>query len=407
MRARSTGIRRSVWAAYPVWAAYVAWTAACTDASQSTSELIDTSVDTLASGRVVVSSPDQPTWSSDEAPRLEEWFRLGSASEDGPELFGEIRDVELDRDGLLYVLDAQASEIRVFGTDGIHVRTFGGPGEGPGELNSPSGMTLDSDGILWVLNRGNARYTGFDPGSGEVHDERRRLASYVEFPWPGAFDDRGRLVDTGLGRDGAPSLLRTDTSFTPVDTLALPRPDEDSQIAFRTDGLRVMSLVEPFAPRPTWAPHPGGGIVVGEGAAYRLHRIGFKGDTTSTIELSRSPEPVTPAERDSALEVFAEVSERAGGAIPDRQPRVRETKPLHGPLFVDHEARIWVRATPTAGVAASWDLFSPAGRYLGGVAVPVTPSFVTPAVRDDRLAVVTQVEGVPMVVVYRMTNPAS
>ena len=362
-------------------------------------------MDTLASGRLVVSNPDRPSWP--DGVQAEELFRLGALLEDGPELFGEVRAVELGPGGELYVLDSQASEIRVFGSDGRHQLTFGRSGEGPGELKEPAGMTLDSNDKLWVLNWGNGRYTAFDPSSGELHDERRRLATFVSFPWPGSFDDTGRLVDLGLGRDGTPSILRTDTLFVPIDTLDLPWPDESNLIAFRRDGVTMMSSMEPFAPQPTWAPHPEGGIVVGEGGAYRLHRVGFDEDTTLTIVLDREPEVVTQAERDSALQVFAEMSERAGGATPDRQPRVRETKPLHGALFVAPDARIWVRGFSGAEGLSAWDLFSPAGRYLGQVAVPVRPSFVRAAVRDDRLAIVTEIEGVPTVVVYRLTVPDS
>jgi hypothetical protein len=44
------------------------------------------------------------------------------------------------------------------------------------------------------------------------------------------------------------------------------------------------------------------------------------------------------------------------------------------------------------------------GRFFGQVLVPVAPSYVTPSVRGDRLALVTQVDGVPTVVVYRIVG---
>ncbi|HEY8468368.1 MAG TPA: hypothetical protein VIL18_01935 [Longimicrobiales bacterium] len=45
-------------------------------------------------------------------------------------------------------------------------------------------------------------------------------------------------------------------------------------------------------------------------------------------------------------------------------------------------------------------MFDEAGRLLGEVAVPVTPTLVTPSVRGNRMAVVTRVDDVPAVVVY-------
>lgn len=360
-------------------------------------------VDTLASGRVVVLNPDRSLWGAGEEWVLEELFRLGTLAEEGPELFGQVSAVSLGREGDLYVLDGQASEVRVFGADGTYRRTLGRLGEGPGELNRPAGMAVDSEGRLWVMNWGNARYTAFEASTGELHRETRRLASFAAFPWPGRFDELDRLVDVGLDRNGNPAILRTDTAFVPVDTLRLPQAAEEDRITFRRDGMMVMSAMEPFAPLPGWASRPKGGIVIGEGAEYRLHRLGFDGDTTMTVELLRDPVRVSEAERDSALSAWAEMAEATGGATPDRQPRVRETKPAHGALFVDDRDRIWVRPN-RAGGGPAWDIIGEDGRFLGQVTVPVPPSYVTPSVRDDRLALVTHVDGVPTVVVYRIVG---
>lgn len=360
-------------------------------------------VDTLASGRIVVRNPDRPLWGPGEGWILEELFRLGTLAGEGPELFGQVSAVSLGGEGDIYVLDGQASEVRVFGPDGTYRRTLGRLGQGPGELNRPAGMALDSQDRLWIMNWGNARYTAFDASTGELDRETRRLASFAAFPWPGRFDGLDRLVDVGLDRNGNPAILRTDTAFVPVDTLRLPRAAEEDQITFRRDGMMVMSAVEPFAPRPAWAPRPDGGIVIGEGAEYRLHRLGFDGDTTMTVELQRDPVQVSEAERDSAMAAWAEMAEETRGATPDRQPRVRETKPAHGALFVDDRDRIWVHPN-RAGGGPAWDVFGEDGRFLGQVAVPVPPGFVTPSVRDDRLALVTQVDGYPTVVVYRIVG---
>lgn len=363
-------------------------------------------VDTLGSGRVVVRNLDQPLWRDDEGWVLRERFRLGALDGDGPDVFGEIRDVELGADGELYVLDGQAEEVRAFLSDGTYLHTLGSSGEGPGELNRPAGMALDLSGTLWIMNLGNARYTGFDPATGEVRREVRRLASFTEFPWPGIFDDRDRLLDVGLDSDGEPSILRLDTAFVPSDTMALPQMGEEHRIAIRRGALMVMSALDPFAPRPTWAPRPRGGIVLGEGAEYRVHRVDFDGDTSMTIELLREPVRVTAAERDSALTAFNQMVEVAGGATPERQPRVPRAKPAHGALFVDDEDRMWVRGTPASGESPWWDLIAADGRFLGQLLIPVPLSFVRPSVRSDRVAIATQVDGVPTVVVYDIVRAA-
>ena len=182
--------------------------------------------------------------------------------------------------------------------------------------------------------------------------------------------------------------------------MAMPWAGEAHRIIFRRGALMVMSTLDPFAAQPTWAPRPRGGIVLGEGAEYRLHRIDFDGDTSMTIELLREPVRVTAAERDSALAAFDQRVEAAGGAVPERQPRVPTAKPAHGTLFIDDEDRIWVRGTPASGESPSWDVIAADGRFLGRVQIPDALSSVRPSMRGDRVAVATQVDGVPTVVVY-------
>jgi hypothetical protein len=362
-------------------------------------------IDTLESGRLVIHNPDAGLWRQGEEWQLRERFRIGALEGDGADVLGDIRDLELGPAGEVYILDSQASEIRVFGSGGEHLRTFGRSGRGPGELSRPAGMALDSEETLWVMNWGNARYSGFDPGTGELKREVQRSASFAVIPWPGRFDAVDRLLDTGLGADGEPAILGLDSAFVPQDTLPILRADEAHQIVFQKGDVRVMMAMVPFAPQPSWAAHPDGGIVVGEGGAYRLHRIDFRGDTSVTIEVARAPVAVTRQERDSALAAFQEVGRMSGGE-PDRRPRIPETKPAHGAIFVDDRGQLWVRRTDARGAAPAWDVLAADGRLLGQVAIPLSPGYVAPALRGDRLAIATMVDGVPTVVVYDVIRPA-
>ena len=94
-------------------------------------------IGTLESGTVVVSinpaDPDAPPagWA------VREVFHLGSAEGTDPaKAFTEIRDLDVDGEGRVYVLDGGASMIRVFGRQGKHARDIGRPlpGDGPGRV---------------------------------------------------------------------------------------------------------------------------------------------------------------------------------------------------------------------------------------------------------------------------------
>jgi len=66
--------------------------------------------------------------------RAEEDLRIGAASgRPEEELAGPV-DIAVGSNGDIYAVDAVARTIRVFADDGRPLRSFGGPGEGPGEF---------------------------------------------------------------------------------------------------------------------------------------------------------------------------------------------------------------------------------------------------------------------------------
>jgi len=374
---------------------------ACSGPTDRTADAWTGTIDTLATGRIVVRSPDAGTWQQPIV--LRERFRLGTVDGSGPELFGQIGGLALGPAGEVYILDGQVPEIRVFGGDGAHQRSFGRQGQGPGELSNPAGLALDADGTLWTLNWGNRRYSGFDPGTGQVRREVARSVRFATFPWPGAFENGRRLVDVGPDAEGRTAILRLDSAFVPSEALPLPEPAPEDRIFFHSGERRVASVMEPFAPQPAWAPRPRGGVVLGEGASYRLHRISFAGDTALTFELDRAAAPVTAAEQDSALAAFRGLA-GALEATPDRQPDARSTRSAHGNVFVDDQDRTWVRSIQPAHIPPAWDVFAADGVFLGQVLIPDLPTLPSPVIRDGRMAVVTEADGYPSVVVYDLVE---
>jgi hypothetical protein len=79
---------------------------------------------------------------------------IGTVS--GPEemTFGNIRDIEVNSDGEIYVLDTSVGTVRIFDSSGEYVRSLGRLGEGPAEFRSPTQMTLARDGSVWVYDDG-------------------------------------------------------------------------------------------------------------------------------------------------------------------------------------------------------------------------------------------------------------
>ena len=101
--------------------------------------------------------------------------RIGS-EEEGPQLFGDIRDARVDQEGRLVVLDYQARSVRFFGPGGDYLHGFGEYGEGPMEWKTAYGLELLGPSRLAVFV-GGRRAKVFVHGTGEW-----QLDSIVNLP---------------------------------------------------------------------------------------------------------------------------------------------------------------------------------------------------------------------------------
>src|SRR5438132_10250739 len=91
--------------------------------------------------------------------------KAGVAAE-GPDTFNGPTDVVIAPNGDIFVSDGHVANangrIVKFSKDGKFIKTWGKKGKGPGELDTPHAITMDSRGRLFVADRGNSRVQIFD-----------------------------------------------------------------------------------------------------------------------------------------------------------------------------------------------------------------------------------------------------
>ena len=88
-----------------------------------------------------------------------EELRIGSV-DDEERMLTRVQDLAVDADGRVYVGQPQDNVIRVFDAQGRPVRTIGGPGQGPGELERLVAFGLLAD-TLWATDLASRRVTFF------------------------------------------------------------------------------------------------------------------------------------------------------------------------------------------------------------------------------------------------------
>ncbi len=104
----------------------------------------------IRDGATHILNPADPLEPAQTLKPVERW-RLGGDSEAEEEIFGRVEEVLIDENGLLYFLDTQLNQVRVFSPDGQYVRTLGRAGEGPGEFRNAVAHFFLPDNRLGVL----------------------------------------------------------------------------------------------------------------------------------------------------------------------------------------------------------------------------------------------------------------
>ena len=326
-------------------------------------------MDTLASGQVVVRNTTQPFWPAGSEWQVVEELRIGTVDGDGPEVFGSIHTMDADPLGRIWVFDSQAQELRVFGEDGRHVRTIGRRGSGPGEFAQVTKVELAPDGNIWVMDPQNNRISVFDTAGTYIAD-RHAAGGFIVIPWPGRFDTAGRYY-APIPRPGPEfrmGMLRYDTDFTPLDTLEVPHdPIQRERFELRSERGSMMAGV-PYQGELTWRLSPAGTIWAMISDEYRLFELTPAGDTLRTVTREYTALPVTSADMDRAREDMEWFIEQGGEVDWSKIP---DTKPATETLYFDDRGNLWVMpVTETADQRRLLDVFDPEGRFLGTVRLP-------------------------------------
>ena len=103
---------------------------------------------------------------------------------DGPDTFNKPSDVLIAPNGDIFVADGHGpgSNARIvkFSADGKFIKAWGKEGTGPGEFNNPHSLAMDSQGRLFVADRGNSRIQIFDQ-DGKFLEEWRQFGGRAAF----------------------------------------------------------------------------------------------------------------------------------------------------------------------------------------------------------------------------------
>lgn len=367
--------------------------AAC-DATEASTRL-EPVRETLPNGVVSLRYPALPLPAGEPAaPSLS----IGVVEGDINEMFGDVRGIESDTEGNIYVLDHQSSEIRAFDAGGRYLRTLTRHGEGPGELKAANGMILTDRRSLWVQDHGQWRMIELSLDGDEIRRLPMHVLSYG-YVWNGTVDDRGRFwkptshpdqartypPEIGLNEGTTRGYLKWfDPATEETDSVFLGRTTYRTFISRNSRGGHTHRPV-PFAPRGSVIVDPAGGFWRTAGDAYRLVRLNEQGDTVLVVEVDIAPEPVTAKDRHAYVESMVERHPDERRTAEELAQLGHSTKPVIDQLNLDDQGRLWVRRRMEGGQTSVYDVFDRQGEYMGSVRLGFRPSALPPRIRNGSL----------------------
>ena len=343
-----------------------------------------------SAGVQIVLNPEVGLWSTENRWRVREELRIGSFGEDPDYQFAQVGSIALTERGHLLVVDRQTREIREFTGSGEFVRSFGEPGQGPGEFGQGVAdvLVVRGDTVL-VPDPRSQRIHRFGPDGRFLDASRLDAAARraLSFQWsPASATGVGQFRPNRVPEPGDPPLL---------DTLRVIEPSGElgaALLSFPAGGLIGQGgTLRYFTPEPTWTVTDSLTVIYAINDAYRIQVYDRSGSLRRIVTRPHEPRPIS--DRDiRAFFAYLDRAWLAAGVLPSRleENHRRVSFAEYFPAF--YQARegpdgtLWVQPVRAPGDmsdeeielynfiedfgASDWEVFDRDGRYLGVVSMP-------------------------------------
>jgi hypothetical protein len=316
---------------------------------------------------------------------LGENLRIETFTADSLGAFGRIAGIAVSESGDIVVLDEMNSSVIVFDSSGALRRTFGRPGQGPGEFHARYGMGLALGGdTVFVLEQvlhafalnGSALFSG-NADSTIQGEPRRAVRTMVHTP-RGVVVSRNHSSRTADGNI-VPSFDTTRVQLRPNGAEYFRRPGVPL-LGGETYRLGSMYSTRLLGPMPSYAVSRTGRIYYSRGAPYVIDVLNLDGELESQIVAVLPPVRLTASDFDRTLTLFdsalAESRKEFPADMPDEKPDFRklpraEHRAVVGRIIAGDEDAILVERLdmgsliPLPGEKSHWDVISLTGGIMG------------------------------------------
>ncbi len=284
---------------------------------------------------------------------LEEDFTIGE-SENPDESFSEVNAFTVDDKGNIYVVDFKEAVVKVFDNQGKFKQKFAQKGQGPGELNMPSGILITPEHELMIEDAMNRRLAFFSlEGKFLRNVSLADKTSLVNL----TIDTKGNMVGRELVLDGSQmfwEVRKYDKNLKPMFTL--------DRVEFKNPLQGKMNIFEFLFFAQI---NKDDSIFYGKPEEYEIKIYNPQGKLIKRIRKEYDPVKITDKDKQEIMERIPEV----GFNFKDRL-EFPKYFPAYQFFTIDEQGRLFVRTFEKGKAEGEYffDIFDSEGRYIARLA---------------------------------------
>lgn len=286
---------------------------------------------------------------------LEEELSITESPEREEVIFSQIRSIDVDESGRIYILDQGEAHVYIFDQDGNFIKSFGKKGQGPGELHSPLKMTITSNQEIMVEDYGRKMIF-----YSLVGDFIREIKTAKEAARMIFMDSRGNFFGTVFVYDEKDPRYEVRKYSPQMNRLAAigtsPLPNA------RNEGFN------PFGGAVMYAVRNDDHVICGSPEKYELNIFDLEANLEMKIIKDYNPVEITKQEID---EVMEEMPQGIEVSIPKYHNAFQW-------FTTDDEGRIFIRTHEQIkeGKGYHYDVFDMEGRFIVKIPLKTTPYLI-------------------------------
>jgi len=304
-------------------------------------------------GVTVVKNPKEPMYGADVF-SLEEELAITDDAGGDECIFSQIRGIDVDASGRIYILDWREAKVFIFDSDGTYIKTFGRQGQGPGEMNMPVTIKITSRNEIAVGNlRQNMNFYTLEG------DFVRNINTAKAGSLGMTIDSDYNLFGTLIVQDEENpryELIKFDPEMNRLHSYgSSPLPDERNFNPFSGGTFVYAVRYDDF-------------VFFGDHQTYEILVYNPSGKIVKKISKVYDPVVITQEEKDRIMERMP----------PDIKVSIPKFHTPYYWFYLDDEGRIFVQTNEKVeeGDGYYYDVFNPEGKCLAKIPLKMRPYLI-------------------------------